>query len=422
LSFGSIVALRGVKELKRWIRGETEQKSVSLSDPDALGIFGVTPTIAGPSINAATALRVPAVFSAIALASGAIGSLPAKVFLAAADQGGKRAAKDHPAYRLVHDEANDWTSAGELRGQLTADALLHGSGYAFANRVNGRVIEFIRLDPRSITVKIDEASGEPSYVHRVDTRERTYSFRDILHIAAPLGVSPISAGKEAIGLASVLERRAAQLFGSGARPSGILSQEKGLGAGADGGQQRVNNLRKAWRAWQSGNSSDPLILDEGLTYTQAEMTSTDAQFLENRRFQIEEIARLFRVPPPMLFDLERATWSNSEEMAQQFLTLTLRPWLDAWEWAYARVLLSAEERAEGYYVEFILDDLLSANAATRATTYAQYRAMGAMTANEVRSGLNLPAMPGADTLDNPNITVAKPSGENDNTIPGKDAA
>lgn len=413
--------MRGMKELKRLFLGETEKKSVSLNDPDAFGIFGVTPTVSGPSINAATAMRVPAVHSAIVLIAGTIGSLPAKVFLKE-PSGGKRTASDHAAYRLVHDEANDWTSAGELRGQLTADALLHGSGFAYANRINGRVIEFIRLDPRSITVKIDEASGEPSYVHRVDTRERTYSFRDILHIAAPLGVSPISAGKEAIGLASVLERHAAQLFGSGARPSAILSKENKAGTGTDGGASVITNIRKAWRAWQANGNADPLFLDDGWTYNPATMTSTDAQFLENRRFQIEEISRLFRVPPPMLFDLERATWSNSEEMAQQFLTLTLRPWLDAWEWAYARVLISTEERADGFYVEFILDDLLSANAATRATTYAQYRAMGAMTANEVRSGLNLPAKPGADTLDNPNITPGKPVGENDNSIPGKDAA
>ncbi|MDF1600173.1 phage portal protein [Mesorhizobium sp. YIM 152430] len=412
-----------MKELKRLFLGETEKKSVSLNNPDAFGIFGVTPTVSGPSINAATALRVPAVHSAIVLIAGTIGSLPAKVFLKE-PSGGKRTASDHAAYRLVHDEANDWTSAGELRGQLTADALLHGSGYAHVGRnFAGRAVFFTRLDPRSITIKIDDASGEPSYVQRDNAgREVSFHYRDILHIAAPLGVSPISAGKEAIGLATVLERHAAQLFGSGARPSAILSKEGRANTGSDGGASVMANIKKAFRAWQANGNADPLFLDDGWTYNPATMTSTDAQFLENRRFQIEEIARLFRVPPPMLFDLTRATWSNSEEMAQQFLTLTLRPWLDAWEWAYARVLLSAEERAEGFYVEFILDDLLSANAATRATTYAQYRAMGAMTANEVRSGLNLPAKPGADTLDNPNITPGKPVGENDNTIPAKDAA
>jgi len=398
--------LRILESVKRVFGANAETKSVSLLDSAALEIFGATPSASGVSVNAATALRVPAVYSAIALIAGAIGSLPAKVFQAA-DQSGKRAAKDHPAYRLVHDEANDWTSAGELRAALTRDALLHGNGFAFANRVNGRVIEFIRLDPRSVTIRYDEASGEPSYVLRDKrNRERVFAFADMLHITPPLNVSPITAGKDAIGVAAILERHAATFFKSGARPSGIISNEKP--SGSEAGAKTVTGILKQWRAWMTNASGDPLILDAGWKYDAPTMTSTDAQFIENRRFAIEEIARLFRVPPPMLFDLTRATWSNSEEMGQQFLTLTLRPWLDAWEWAYARCLLSPEERANGHYVEFVIDDLLSANAATRATTYAQYRAMGALTANEVRSGLNLPAMAGADTLDNPNITPGQP--------------
>lgn len=412
--------MRVVDQFKRFWKGPTESKSVGLNSPDAFELFGAFPTIAGPSINAATAIRVPAVYSAIALVSGAIGSLPAKVFRAV-DQGGKRAAKDHPAYRLVHDEANDWTSASQLRAALTADALLHGDGYAFANRVNGRVIEFIRLDPRTITVKLDDASGEPTYVQRDHKgRERSFHYLDILHLASPLGVSPITLGKEAIGLASVLERHAAQLFGRGARPSAILSKESKAG-GSEAGTTVIRNIKSAWRNWQEAGAADPLFLDDGWKYDPATMTSTDAQFLENRRFQIEEIARLFRVPPPMLFDLTRATWSNSEEMFQQFLTLTLRPWLDAWEWAYARTLLTADERADGHYVEFVIDDLLTADAATRATTYGQYRAMGALTANEVRAGLNRAPISGGDTLDNPNITPGKPVGRNDNR-PREEAA
>ena len=142
-----------------------------------------------------------------------------------------------------------------------------------------------------------------------------------------------------------------------------------------------------------------------------------------RRFQIEDIARAFRVPPHLLFELSRATLNNSEEMGQMFLTFSLRPWLDAWEWALARVVLTPQERTDGFYVEFVVDDLLTANAATRATTYAQYRAMGAMTANEVRSGLNLPPIDGGDTLANPNITPgAPPANDNSKTETVSDSA
>jgi len=394
-----------IESVKRFVFGDdTETKSVSLLDYEAFDIFGAAPSASGVAVNAATALRVPAVYSAIALITGAIGSLPAKVFTRSHPRG-KRTASDHPAYRLVHDEANDWTSAGQLRAALTRDAMLHGNGFAFANRVNGRVVEFIRLDPRSVTIRYDEASGEPSYVLRDKrNRERVFAFADMLHITPPLDLSPVAAGKDAIGVAAILERHAGQFFASGARPSGIISNEKP--SGSEAGAKTVAGILKSWRAWLSNASGDPLILDAGWKYDAPTMTSTDSQFVENRRFAIEDIARLFRVPPPMLFDLTRATWSNSEEMGQQFLTLTLRPWLDAWEWAYARCLLSPEERASGHYVEFVIDDLLSANAATRATTYQQYRAMGAMTANEVRSGLNMPAMEGGDVLASPFTTPA----------------
>lgn len=413
---------RPVEFLKGIFGSGIEKKSVPLSDSVGMeAIFGAPNTVAGPAVNAATALRVPAVFSAIVLITGTIGSLPAKVFQSSPP--GKQTADTHPAYRLVHDEANDWTSAGALRGQLTADALLHDHGFAFANRVSERVVEFIRLDPRSVTIKQDETTGEPFYEQRVGTQVRRYGHREILHISAPLGLAPIKAGREAIGLALTLEAHAAKLFGNGARPSSVIWNENPAGGNGDGGAKTISNMRNAWRqTFGAGNNGDPLFLDGGWQHRQVALTSVDAQFAEMRTEQIVEIARLFRVPPHLLFELSRATWSNAEEMFQSFLTLTLRPWLDAWEWAYARVLLTPEERASGYYVEFVIDDIITANAATRATTYQQYRAMGVLTANEVRAGLNRAPIEGGNTLENPNITPGKPAGQNDNRKPGEVAA
>lgn len=411
-------------------KGENEKKSFSLSDSSAFEIFGTPPTVSGATIGPSSALRVPAVNLAIALISGAIGSLPAKVYcpLAAADSNdGKRVAKDHPAYRFVHDEANDWQSAGELRKQLTRDALLHNQGgFAFVNRVNGRVVELLRLDPTTVTVKADETTGEPVYEVREGNRARRYGFTDILHIRSPLDIAPINAGREAIGLASILEKHGAHLFAGGARPAAVIEKE-GSFTGRDDGVGAIANLKKMWRAWRANETTDPLILDQGAKYKPVTMTSVDAQFLEMRVEQVREIARIFQVPPTMLFELSRGTWSNTEQMYQSFLTLTLRPWLGAWTWAYARVLLSPEERAEGYYVEFVIDDLVTADAATRANVYAQFRAMGAMTANEVRAGLNMPPMDGGDVLANPYTTsfippTNKPAGENDNSKNDKDTA
>mgnify|MGYP003675561081 CR=1 FL=1 len=139
-------------------------------------------------------------------------------------------------------------------------------------------------------------------------------------------------------------------------------------------------------------------------YDQLSLTLVDAQFAENRLEQIHEIARVFRVPPTLLFELTRGTWANTEQMMRQFLTLTLSPWLKNWSWAYSRCLLTPEER-QSLYIEFITDDLLTIDHATRATAYGQYRSMNAMTGNEVRSGLNLPPHPDGDRLDNPHITT-----------------
>ena len=409
--------MRPFAYLKAKFGGVTDKKSVTLIDPLALEIFGVMPTISGASVTPATALRVPSVYSAIALIAGAIGSLPAKVFIS--EPSGKRTAHNHPAYRLVHREANDWTSAGELRARLTADALLYNQGgFAYANRVNGRVVEFIRLDPASVTVKADAMTGEPVYEVRDGNRVRVYPYTDILHIRAPLDLAPINAGREAIALATVLEQHAARLFAGGARPSSVIEKDNKFG-GSDGGVGAIGNIKKMYRAWRTNESTEPLILDDGLKYKTVSMTSTDAQFLEMRLEQVREIARVFRVPPHLLFELSRATWSNAEEMFQSFLTLTLRSWLDAWEWAYARVLLSPEEREAGTYVEFVVDDLLTANAATRATVYAQFRSMGAMTANEVRAGLNLAPLPDGNTLSKPNNTPGSP--DNDNAPVKEDA-
>jgi HK97 family phage portal protein len=406
--------LRIVESVKAFLRGGTEQKSVPLSDSSIFEIFGAAPnTLAGPAINALTAMRVPAVACAATLIATAVGTLPVKVF--SSGDGGKRATPDHAAYRLVHSEANEWTSAGALREQLTADALLHDHGFAFANRVDGRVAEFIRLDPQSVTIKHDTATGEPIYVVGQGAGQKRYAFTDILHIAAP-GGSPIKLAREAIGLALTLEQHAAKLFGNGARPSGILSTEKALGDDAK------RKIKASWQgAYGHGGNGGTAILDEAMKFQGLTLTSTDAQFEEMRRFQIDEIARAFRIPPHLLFELSRATLNNSEEMGRAFLTLTLRPWLAAWEWAYARVLLSPEERAAGTYVEFITDALLSADTATRAASYAQFRSMGVMTANEVRARENLPPLPGGNVLQNP-YTTTGPTPANDNGEPKEEAA
>jgi len=313
-----------------------ETKALTLSDPTAFELFGLTPTASGIHVSGNSALRVPAVACAVALISETIGAMPAKVHLSAT----KEAAKDSTAYKLVHGEANEWTSAGQLREALTIDALLTGNGFAHVARLtDGTPFGLHRLDPA--TVRTDyEPDGEPFYIVQTDQGPRRYSYRDILHIQPFGGVSPITLGREAIALSLAFEQHIASLFANGARPSGIIKSEKVLDVEAK------KKIAASWFNTHAGrNAGGTAILDEGMSYDQLSMTLADAQFAENRLEQIREIARVFRVPPTMLFELTRGTWSNTEEMARQFYAITLKPWLTSWAWAYARVLFTPEERA-----------------------------------------------------------------------------
>lgn len=375
-----------------------EEKAVGLSSPAALEIFGVVPTITGQNVTAASAMRVPAVSRAVSLIAQGVGNLPVKLY----NRDDRQAVNEHPAYRLVHGMANPWTSAEDMRTTLTTDALLHGHGFAVVVRnALGDPIELHRLDPARVKVEMDETTGEPIYTVQVTGGTARYHYRDILHVSAFGGVSPVTLAREAIGLALSFEAHVAKLFDNGARPAGIISTEKTLGDDA-----KVR-LAKSWQSAHSGGKvGGTALLDEGMRFEQISMTLTDAQFAENRVEQVIEIARAFAVPPPMIFELSRATWSNSEEMGRQFLTFTLKPWLATWASAYGRCLLADDERGENYF-EFVTDDLTTTDTQKRAEAYSKYRAAGVLTANEVRAGLNLPPRPDGDVLASPHITPTK---------------
>ncbi|MCT4332616.1 phage portal protein [Paracoccus sp. YLB-12] len=373
-----------------------EQKSLAQPDDRLLGIFDIQPVASGVTVSASTAMRVPAVACAVGLISETCGALPVKLY----DRASRETAKDHPAYGLIHDDANDWTSAEELREALTLDALMHGHGFAQVVRNGeGKPMELHRIAPAAVTLDTEDG-GEPRYKVRLQGGgEAILPYSDMLHVPAFGGVSPISLAKEAIGLAIAAEQHLTGFYSNGGRPSGIIKHPAKLDAAA------AAKIAASWFTSHGGKQAGgTAVLDEAMDYQQVSGTHTDAQFLENRLEQVREIARAFRIPPTMLFELSRGTWSNTEEMGRQFLTMTLRPWLKRWQAGYARCLLSPEDRAR-FYIEAVTDDLLTTDFASRATAYGQYRSMGAMTANEVRGGLNLPPMAEGDKLDNPYIST-----------------
>ncbi|WP_035026606.1 phage portal protein [Gemmobacter nectariphilus] len=363
------------------------------------------PTAAGVTVGASDALRVPVVANAIQLISEAVASLD--VMVKRVEGGAEIDVPDHPVLALLRDEANEWTSGFELIRQIVADALMSDwGGMVWVNRVGGEPRELLRYRAGMLSCETDSNTGERQY--RLSARP--IPARDVIHLLPPLGRAPLTLAREAIGISIALDRHVGSLFANGARPSGILKIPKMA-------EDAVKTVRDAWNATHGGGRSGKtaVLLNEA-DFVPLTMTSTDGQFLENRRFQIEEIARAFNIPAPMVGDLSRATWSNSEQKGREFLSYTLEPWLRGLEGALRRALFSDAERAT-HVIRFDRDDLTRADLATRATTINSLIASRTINPNEGREWLGLPPREGGDEFLNPNIsqTPAAPPAKEDPT-------
>ena len=377
--------------------------SFGTSDPRLVELFGLAPTAAGIAVTPATAMRCTAVRCAVQTIAEAVGQLPIHVFERLAD-GSKSRATAHPAYRLLHDEPNDWTCAPDFFEQLTRDALLHGNAFAFIGRAGDALRELIRLDPAAVAVERDVRTGEPLYKLSEGTGQRYIDRRDVLHLKAPSldglnGASPVVQAREAISLALVMEAHAAGLFGNGARPSGILTAKGHLSL------ESATRLKESWQAAHGGGarSGRTAVLEDDLTFQPITFSSVDAQFLELWQHTITEIARTFRVPPHLLYEMGRATWGNAAEMGASFVQFCLMRWVKAWQ-GELRLKLFAPAERDRFFAEFLLDDLLRADLAARAEAYAKLIAARVLNPNEARAMENRPPYEGGDAFANPNTT------------------
>jgi HK97 family phage portal protein len=396
----------------QWANRFFERKSSTISAPAPwlFELFGATVTAAGKNISPQSALRSPAVACAVRVVTEAVGQLPVHVYRRGLE-GARDRDIDHPAHALLHDQANDWTSASEFRTQITTDALLHGNGFAYVNRVGGRPFELLRLSPTAVSVTADEATGEPIYKLAQQGGQRVLARADVLHIRTSLshdginGESPIKLAREAIALSLAMEEHASRLFGSGARPSGTLETEKQLN------EVGIANVKKVIDAQHSGpgRAGGTIVLPEGLKFNPLTFKSVDLQFLELRKYAVDEIARAFRVPPHMLYELGRATWGNAEELGAAFVTFSLMYWIKAWEGAIRRTLFSEDERKQ-YFAEFLVDDLLRADFAKRSEGISKLIAARVFNPNDGRKLLNYPPYEGGDEFVNPNIAPAPTAG------------
>ncbi|WP_234052691.1 MULTISPECIES: phage portal protein [unclassified Xanthobacter] len=367
-----------------------ERKSIATPDASLLALLGAGgPTAAGVNVGPSSALTVPAVACAVRAISEAGATLDVKVMRGAEE------VSDHPAAALLRGDVNDWTDAFSFLRDLVAQALIYDAGgLAWVNKVAGRPVEILHYQPGNITVEYDpHGTGEPTY----RLQGQLLASGSVVHLRSPFGRAPVSLARESIGLALTLDAHAARLFGNGARPSGMITLKD---------KTTPEALRRIKEAWQlahgGGKSGGTAILEGGAEYAQLALSSVDAQFVELRQGVILDIARAFRVPPQMLFDLSRATWSNAEQMGREFLTYTLEPWLRALEGALRRALFTPEERAAGLRITFDRDDLTRADIGARATAYSSLIASRVLNPNEARTWEGLPPYAGGDAFANPN--------------------
>ena len=374
---------------------------------------------AGKRVNERSAMQMTAVYSCVRILAEAVAGLPLPLYRYKED-GGKEKALDHPLYLLLHDEPNPEMSSFVFRETLMTHLLLWGNAYAQIIR-NGRgeVMALYPLMPDRMAVDRDD-KGQLYYEYTTSADDAPISKgsivrlkpSDVLHIPGLgfdglVGYSPIAMAKNAIGLAIATEEYGSKFFANGAQPSGVLEHP-----GTIKDPQRV---RDSWMSQFGGsaNSNKIAVLEEGLKYTPISISPEQAQFLETRKFQINEIARIFRVPPHMVGDLEKSSFSNIEQQSLEFVKYTLEPWLVRWEQSIQRTLFSADEKKR-YFVRFNVEGLLRGDYASRMNGYAVGRQNGWMSANDIRELENLdriPAEEGGDLyLINGNMTKLKDAG------------
>jgi HK97 family phage portal protein len=352
----------------------------------------------GKRVNERSAMQMTAVYACVRILSEAIAGLPVHLYRYT-DSGGKEKAVDNPLYFILHDEPNPEMTSFAFRETLMTHLLLWGNAYAqIIRNGKGEILGLYPLMPDRMTVDRDD-KGRLYYEYQVTTddapinKKSTVKLKpyDVLHIPGLgfdglVGYSPIAMAKNAIGLAIAAEEYGSKFYANGATPSGVL-EHPGI----------VKDPEKVRESWQSAfggsaNANKTAVLEEGMKYNPISIAPEQAQFLETRKFQINEIARIFRVPPHMVGDLEKSSFSNIEQQSLEFVKYTLEPWIVRWEQSIMRSLLSAEDKKK-YFVKFNVDGLLRGDYQSRMNGYATARQNGWMSTNDIRELENLDLIP-----------------------------
>lgn len=386
----------GIKSLFGF--GQARNKPVDkAADAGYSFLFGRTTS--GKPVNERTAMQTTAVYACVRILAEAIASLPLHVY-EYQDDGGKKLVHDHPLYYLLHDEPNPEMTSFVFRETLMSHLLIWGNAYAQIIRDGaGRVLGLYPLLPDKMDVQRDD-KGNIYYVYSRNSDENPMfkeygniklKAEDVLHIPGLgfdglIGYSPIAMAKNAVGMTLACEEYGASFFANGANPGGVLEHPGVL--------KDPSKVRESWNSVYRGvnNAHKIAVLEEGMKYQQIGIPPEEAQFLETRKFQINEIARLYRIPPHMVGDLDKSSFSNIEQQSLEFVKYTLDPWVIRWEQSLQRSLLLPGEKGK-YFIKLNVDGLLRGDYQSRMNGYAVGRQNGWFSANDIREMENMNPIP-----------------------------
>ena len=345
-------------------------------------------TNSGSIVTQDTAMRLSAVYSCVRVLSESIAQLPLIYYERSGDR--KERATAQKLYTLLHDAPNSFQTSFEFRESQMAHLCLSGNAYAFINRsVTGEILELLPLQPSKVKVKQNkDYSLEYEFTdsdRKVITLRKDQVFRLTgMSFDGINGISPIRYQAESLGISLATDKHTAKSFKNGAKMTGILKHPTTFKD-----KEVAKRVQESWDNSANGeNAYSTPVLEDGMDWIPVTMSNRDAQYIESRKFNVEDIARIFRVPPHKIGHLEKSTNNNIEHQGLEFVTDTMMPWLVRWEQSITRDLLTVAERRR-YFAEFLVDGIMRGDSAARASYYNSMWTMGAMNPNEIRTKENM---------------------------------
>lgn len=367
--------------IARAIFGQKTQKQSNSITFNGLEGF-LTPSSSGVNVTVDKALAVTTVFSCLRVIAEGVSQVPLKLYKTVGEDA-HEVAKEHPLYKIISRKPNTWQTSFEFRENMIFQAGLLGNFYAFKNKSRGKILSLVPFEPGTVTVEVDQKRNL-QYKVTIDGEQRTIPADMMWHVKGPswstyIGMEAVKYAREAIGLAINIEESQNKLHASGVQTSGIYSVD-----GALNPKQATDLMNWIETRIGGSNRHKPLVVDRGAKFTPISMSGADAQTIENRRFQIEEMCRAFRVMPIMIGQADKsAAYASVEQMFLAHVIHTLMPWYTRIEQSIDNNLLSEQDIEQGYYSKFSANALMRGAAKDRAEFYDKMYRMKAFSPNQI---------------------------------------